>query len=66
MDNVQEWQHPFVDIFKKYNAYEAAHTHKGNVQIIHVSLLLSLGSHHRKKNIQVNRLSPLKQHRHYP
>ena len=57
MDNVQEWQHPFVDIFKKYNSFEAPHTHKGNVQIMHVPIIITLGSSHCSKDLQVNRLS---------
>lgn len=36
MDNVSEWQHPFVDVFKKYNSFEAPKSYKGNVTIIHV------------------------------
>lgn len=36
MDNVTEWQHPFVDVFKKYNTFDAAKSFKGAVTIIHV------------------------------
>jgi len=36
MDNVAEWQHPFVDVFKKYNTFDAAKSYKGSVSIIHV------------------------------
>ena len=37
MDNVSEWQHPFVDVFKKYNSFDAPKSYKGNVTIIHVN-----------------------------
>lgn len=38
MDNVTEWQDPFVDICKKYNVYEAPKSYKGSVAIIHVMI----------------------------
>ena len=36
MDSVSDWQHPFVDVFKRYNTFEAPRSYKGNVAIIHV------------------------------
>lgn len=50
MENVTEWQHPFVDVFKKYGTFDAPKSFKGSVTIIHVPLLsirtpLSQGSH---------------------
>ena len=39
MEHVSEWQHPFVDVFKKYNTFEAPKSYKGSVTVIHVSIL---------------------------
>ena len=36
MDNVSEWQNPFVDVFKKYNSFETPRAYKGAVSIVHV------------------------------
>ena len=36
MENCQEWQHPFVDIFKKYNTFECPKSYKGSVTVVHV------------------------------
>jgi hypothetical protein len=36
MENVSEWQHPFVDVFKKYSTFDAPKAFKGSVTIIHV------------------------------
>lgn len=41
MDNVSEWQHPFVDVFKKYNSFDAPKSYKGSVTIQHVTPTLS-------------------------
>lgn len=41
MDNVGEWQHPFVDVFKKYSTFDAPKSFKGAVTIIHVSLRIT-------------------------
>jgi hypothetical protein len=38
MDNVTEWQHPFVDIFKRYNTFDAPKSFKGSVTVIHVHI----------------------------
>lgn len=38
MDNVTEWQHPYVDVFKKYDTFDAPKSYKGSVNIVHVSL----------------------------
>jgi hypothetical protein len=50
MENVTEWQHPFVDVFKKYNTFDAPKAFKGSVTIIHVHIsssriLPSQGNH---------------------
>ena len=37
MDNVTEWQHPFVDAFKKYDTFDAPKSYKGSVNIVHVT-----------------------------
>ena len=39
MENVTEWQHPFVDVFKKYDTFDAPKAFKGSVTIIHVKVL---------------------------
>lgn len=31
-----DWQHPFVDVFKKFNTFDAPRSFKGNVGIVHV------------------------------
>lgn len=36
MDNVSDWQHPFVDVFKRYNTFDAPKSYKGSVSIVHV------------------------------
>lgn len=36
MDATSDWQHPFVDVFKKYGTFDAPRSFKGNVNIIHV------------------------------
>lgn len=36
MDLSSEWQHPFVDVFKKYGTFDAPRSYKGSVNIIHV------------------------------
>jgi len=36
MENVSEWQHPYVDVFKKYSTFDAPKAFKGSVTIIHV------------------------------
>jgi hypothetical protein len=36
MENVSEWQNPFVDVFKKYSTFEAPKAFKGSVTTIHV------------------------------
>jgi hypothetical protein len=36
MDNVSDWQHPFVDVFKRYNTFDAPKSYKGSVTIVHV------------------------------
>jgi hypothetical protein len=41
MENVSEWQHPFVDVFKKYGTFEAPKSYKGSVAITHVLLVLA-------------------------
>lgn len=41
MDSVSDWQHPFVDIFKKYNTFDAPRSFKGSVNIIQVLIHLS-------------------------
>lgn len=38
MDSVSDWQHPFVDVFKKYATFDAPRSYKGNVTIVHVCL----------------------------
>jgi len=35
MDNVSDWQHPFVDVFKRYNTFDAPKSYKGSVSIVH-------------------------------
>lgn len=40
MDSVSDWQHPFVDIFKKYNTFDAPRSFKGSVNIIQVLIYL--------------------------
>lgn len=36
MDATSDWQHPFVDVFKKYGTFDAPRSYKGSVNIIHV------------------------------
>lgn len=36
MDQYSDWQHPFVDVFKKYDTFDAPRSYKGSVNIIHV------------------------------
>lgn len=36
MDSNSEWQHPFVDVFKKYGTFDAPRSYKGSVNTIHV------------------------------
>ena len=40
MDNLSDWQHPFVDVFKRYNTFDAPKSYKGSVSIVHVSYQL--------------------------
>jgi len=40
MENVTEWQHPFVDVFKKYDTFDSPKSFKGSVTIYHVTLYL--------------------------
>ena len=40
MENVSEWQNPFVDVFKKYNTFDAPKSYKGSVTTIHVKISL--------------------------
>jgi len=35
MENVTEWQHPFVDVFKKYDTFDSPKSFKGSVTIYH-------------------------------
>lgn len=44
MDNVSDWQHPFVDVFKRYNTFDAPKSYKGSVSIVHVITRIKLGS----------------------
>jgi hypothetical protein len=39
MDNLSDWQHPFVDFFKRYNTYDSPKSFKGSVSVIHVNYL---------------------------
>ena len=43
MDNVSDWQHPFVDVFKRYNTFDAPKSYKGSVSIVHVKKPFILG-----------------------
>lgn len=47
MDNVSDWQHPFVDVFKRYNTFDAPKSYKGSVSIVHVKNHNYLGSSNR-------------------
>jgi len=40
MDNLADWQHPFVDVFKRYDTFDAPKSYKGSVSIVHVIYLL--------------------------
>lgn len=40
MDNLSDWQHPFVDVFKRCNTFDAPKSYKGSVTIVHVNSLL--------------------------
>ncbi len=47
MENLSDWQHPFVDVFKRYNTYEAPKSYKGSVNIVHVNFFYNSGSNYR-------------------
>lgn len=61
MDSVSDWQHPFVDVFKRYNTFDAPRSYKGSVNVIHVLSNLNTGPHDRKKMFQIIRLNIIKQ-----
>jgi hypothetical protein len=43
MDNVSDWQHPFVDVFKRYNTFDDPKSYKGSVSIVHVIIHIKIG-----------------------
>jgi hypothetical protein len=49
MDSALDWQHPFVDVFKKYSTFDAPRSYKGSVNIIHVQIYDNQGPCHCKK-----------------
>jgi hypothetical protein len=36
MENSGDWQHPFVDVFKKYSTFDAPRSYKGTISILQV------------------------------
>ena len=61
MDNLSDWQHPFVDVFKRYNTFDAPKSFKGSVNIVHVLLYNNkIGPCYCQKNIQTIRLNFVK------
>ncbi len=66
MDNVSDWQHPFVDVFKRYNTFDAPKSYKGSVSIVHVKISIKQGSCDCSKDIQIIGVNSFKQHNHSP
>lgn len=65
MDSASDWQHPFVDVFKRYNTFETPKAYKGSVTIIHVTHPTIIGSYHREKMFQDFREHLIEQHSHH-
>lgn len=59
MDSASDWQHPFVDVFKKYNTFDAPRSYKGSVNVIHVHSYDNSGPRDRKKMFQIVRLNSI-------